>query len=448
MSMNKKIGVVLPCTKEDSTFIKHSLHAIKSAYASESINLFASRNVMQHYKSLLNDKGIRVYNKKEVGLYYRSIYISAFDGDVHSDVYECDSRRVYILEKEGAIRKIGDLDVKDCPGLDSHVFNKLSSRTSQGNFYYFPYGYLFRYTGLGPINSFGFRVADDYTKLTDRPDHHKLIVTFGGSSTWSMYCLHEEMFQERLQTKLNKWSKENNIGYTYTVLNFGMHGHVVLNEILTYVLFVQQLRPDIVITNDGWNDFIYGMVSDAYLLENQNMTYQYNLESWSHLIHGTNHIPGNHSNISSKPLNIINSPHTVIKAYVARKMQFHDMVEAAGGTFIWGLQPYVGSKHRPSSIEEEYIKPLPDNNPMSTPYSKIASIYDKYLAVRLPDRVKFANCHAYFKSFDSNETLFGDNIHTVALGDEKVSDFYMMFITKHMYGSAVGRKTMEMAASC
>lgn len=446
--MSMSIGIVLPSSNEESTFIERSLKSIKSFDVSRSMDLFASKNTIKYYQTMLGDKIIKPYIKNHVDLYHHSVYISASNGHINPDAYECQAKRVYILEKESAIRKVGDLDAKDCPGLESHVFNKLSARTSQGNFYYFPYGYLFRYVGLGHINDFGFRVPDDYMKLADRPDNHKLIITFGGSSTWSMYCLHEEMFQERLQIKLNQWSKENNIGCEYTVLNFGMHGHVVLNEMLTYILFVQQLRPDIVIANNGWNDFIYGMVSDAYLLESQNMTYQYNLESWSHLIHGTNKIPGNHSNIVSKPLNIINSPHTVIKAYVARKLQFHDIVEAAGGTFIWGLQPYVGSKHKQSASEEEYMKPLPKDSPMSTPYSKIASIYDKYLAVELPARVRFANCHAYFKRFDDNETLFGDTIHTVPLGDERISDFYKAFIIKNMYGSAVQYNTIMEVATC
>ena len=30
---------------------------------------------------------------------------------------------------------------------------------------------------------------------------------------------------------------------TFTVLNFGMHGHVVLNEMLAHVLFTSRIRP-------------------------------------------------------------------------------------------------------------------------------------------------------------------------------------------------------------
>ena len=48
-------------------------------------------------------------------------------------------------------------------------------------------------------------------------------------------------------------------GMHFTVLDFGLPGNVVLNEIITYLLHCQDIRPDIVVAHDGFNDLFYGL---------------------------------------------------------------------------------------------------------------------------------------------------------------------------------------------
>ena len=45
------------------------------------------------------------------------------------------------------------------PALDAHAFNRLGSRTTD-QFIYFPYGYMFRMMGLGPLDEFSQRVRE------------------------------------------------------------------------------------------------------------------------------------------------------------------------------------------------------------------------------------------------------------------------------------------------
>ena len=67
-----------------------------------------------------------------------------------------------------------------------------------------------------------------------------LIAVFGGSAAFSVYCQINEMFPARLEHKLSLALER--IGQRVTVLNFGMHDNVVMQEMMTYLLFAQQLR--------------------------------------------------------------------------------------------------------------------------------------------------------------------------------------------------------------
>ena len=175
-----------------------------------------------------------------------------------------------------------------------------------------------------------------------------MIAIFGGSAAFSIYCLHDEMFSSVLEKKINNFHKENNNSISYTVINFGMCSHVVMNEIFTYILFCQEVKPDYIIAHDGANDMISGMISDPYLLNKFNLTYQHELEEWSQKLHETENLSRTQTQM---PFHVINLPDNITKAYVERKMQFQRLAESQNCIFIWGLQPLVYSK-KSSSIEE------------------------------------------------------------------------------------------------
>lgn len=347
-------------------------------------------------------------------------------------------QRVYIQQKDGRIGlRNREMDITEYPHLETHVFNRLAPRTTDGFFYYFPYGYLFRYPGLGPINEFGFRISHDLHHLEKRGEQHKIIAVFGGSAAWGMYATHEEMFSSVLEKLLNEYCSRQKIPYTFSVLNFGMHGHVLLNEILTYVLFCHRLRPDYVIAHDGWNDFAYGLFSDSYLLDECQMTYQYNLENWSQILHATSRFP---TNQPVQKLEVINLPTGILKAYTMRKMQFEQIVKANGGEFIWGLQPCVYSKTALSPVEEKATM-VDSNNPFAGLYEPVKFLYenlDRFM--QLPAGASGLNLHKIFAAFGKDVTLFGDHMHTNPRGDREIAAAYLDFFIKNVIAGITNKK--------
>ena len=51
---------------------------------------------------------------------------------------------------------------------------------------------------------------------------------------------------------------------------------------MTYLLFAQQLRPDVVISHR--DDIWYGLRNDPYLVTRHNIIYQQHSEYWSYLL--------------------------------------------------------------------------------------------------------------------------------------------------------------------
>jgi hypothetical protein len=419
-----RVSFVLPTAQLDAKAVERGLGWLKKRFRIAAPQLFAPMQTLAHYRALA-EGSVQLYSPDIAGGCDVLVFAEGNDkGQLAADPKTVSGPRVYTLEKDGRLRLCAEsIDVTESPGLDRHVFNRVGPKSPDGEFYYFPYGYLFKYTGLGPINEFGFRVEGDFMRFAERGPDHKLIVIFGGSAAWSMLSLHDEMFSTRIEEKLNTWSREAGRRETYSVLNFGMHGHVVLNELLTHVLFTSRIRPDIVVAHDGFNDLVYGMLSDPELLGRHDITYQYNLEDWGRILHKTQHVP---TNQMENPLVIHNIPQLIAKAYVTRKQQFRRMVEDAGARFVWGLQPQMLSKAGLSASESAYLKAIAPDNPVATAFKRIGYLYEKFLElVQLPDDVEFVNVHGYFKQFGADECLFGDMAHTLPEGDERIADCYV-----------------------
>jgi hypothetical protein len=321
------------------------------------------------------------------------------------------------------------------PYLNTHIFNAIGTR-SDNKFYYFPYEYLFRCTGMGPTNEFGFRLPDNTMQFAKRTPEHKVIALFGGSAGWSFYCLPNEMFSTLLEAKLNAFCRTHQLNCRFTVLNFSQHGNVCLNEIFNYILFAQSIKPDIVIAHDGFNDLLYGQMSDSYLLNAHQITYQHNLECWSEILHETKGIPlPDHFEPGSTKLR--NFPRSAIQAYYNRLLQFQNMVTATGALFISSLQPMVFSKPNLSVVErgriEQYVRTKTCE--LAEAFNNMPLLYQKYLQ-QLDNRLSyFANTHEHFRQFGSDLTLFGDIMHTSPAGDEIVADFLVDYLARILFSS-------------
>ncbi len=314
------------------------------------------------------------------------------------------------------------------PYIESHVFNRLSSR--KWGFVNFPYGCLYMDPDSGPVDPFGFRIAQDWRLLRDRQADHKVVAVFGGSAAFSCYCDYDEMFATRLEVKLNQRAKEKDSKTRFTVLNFGMHDNVIMQEMLTYLLHVHSLKPDAIIAHDGHNDLWYGLCDDPFLLNHYDIIYQRHSEMWSKKLHETEHLASASILSCSVEWQEFNLPQKVIHAYVTRKRQFQDIAEKHGALFIWGLQPTILSKPRLSLNELEVLSSMPKFKQAETPeeifLSKLFQAFEMMAATLrgLPD-IKFVDFHAHMNQFGEDKEIMWDHVHLSPLGDDILADRYL-----------------------
>ncbi len=320
------------------------------------------------------------------------------------------------------------------PHVESHIFNRLSARN--WGFVNFPYGCLYMDPDSGPVDPFGFRINHDWRLLRDRAPEHKVVAVFGGSAAFSCYCEYDEMFSSRLEDKLNRRAKENKSKSRFTVLNFGMHDNVVMQEMLTYMLHVYSLKPDAIIAHDGHNDIWYGLCDDPFLVNHYDIIYQRHSEMWSKKLHETEHLPSP-SLLSCVPgRQEFNLPQKVIHAYVARKRQFQEIAETHGAVFLWGLQPTILSKQRLSENEQEILSSMPKFKHASTPdemfYSKLFQAFEMLAATlrNLPD-IKLVDFHAHLGPFSEDKDVMWDHIHLSPLGDDILAERYLEALKEH-----------------
>ncbi|MFM9597667.1 hypothetical protein ACKI1O_51185, partial [Streptomyces scabiei] len=79
----------------------------------------------------------------------------------------------------------------------------------------------------------------------------------------------------------------------------------MINEMLTYTNFCWDLRPDVVVAHDGYNDAVYGQLCDPRVLDDWDMIYQENLEGWSQILHETADTPRTQHSL---PYRAVNQP--------------------------------------------------------------------------------------------------------------------------------------------
>lgn len=348
----------------------------------------------------------------------------------HSQELARSHPRVYRFDQtsegfEPRLMPVGrELCKSDYPYVDSHIFNRVTSKLD-GHYYFFPYGYLFRYLGFGPINAFGHRIACDLEGLRQRPGHHKLILCFGGSACFSMYCLHDEMFPSRLESHLNAQAQRQGSDTHFTVLNFGQHGNVVLNEITTHLLFAEGLKPDVIISHSGFNDLVYGQLADTYLVAEHQIVYQENLEAWAAMLNGTpDDLPADR--FLNGIRQVQNTPDAVLSAYITRMRQFAALTTACGAQFVWGLQPWLLSKQQRSGVEKQIAhEHQQEFGSFADGYRNLPFLYDEVIARadEIP-ATRFINLHSAFAKTSSDTSHFLDVVHLSPAGDELIAQWY------------------------
>jgi hypothetical protein len=313
---------------------------------------------------------------------------------------------------------------------DSNIFNRLTGHMGKG-YIFFPYGYQYRMAGHGPLDDFGHRIDGDLNALANRPSHHKVVATFGGSTTWSIDCFHSETYTSRLEALLKSTAAQSGQDTVYTCLNFGQIAYSVLSEITTFILHAWRARPDIVIAHDGWNDLLYGSYVDPNLVQEHGIVYPDDLEPWAQRIHGRNDLET--TKTGPLPFPLRSAPSEIISAYLFRKHQFKTIVESTGATFVWGLQPNLTDKQQRTEAEQRFADPLDPSN----------SDDWRYVRARVPQlcRIVAESCQGRIAHFvDLAEPFaklspqiqhFTDMIHLTPAGDNEVARVYHQYIVEH-----------------
>ena len=292
---------------------------------------------------------------------------------------------------------------------DLTVFGRLGNRNSD-EIFYFPYSFLFRCSGLGPIDKYGFRKKD----LVD--DSYNIMI-LGGSACWGYNVLQSESFSELLQEKLDN----NFTNKKIKIYNFAQHSHLLNDQFITFLLHYHKIKPKIVIMHDGFNDLQFGMITDKNMMKDK-ITYALTHEYVSNRI---NNKPSNvYTHGDAEKMRVINTPLDVINSYYDQKKVVKSMIESLGIKFISSLQPFLYSKKSLSNYEKNYlIKYDISNSTYGEPYNSLKFLYDKISEGNYFFDINF---HNEFSKFDKD--LFIDFCHLNRDGEKVLSEIYFEFI--------------------
>jgi len=287
----------------------------------------------------------------------------------------------YIYEKNREINK---------------TFSKINNKAllDDTRMHFFPYNYFQNVDDISKVDQFGFRINQKIDKTK------KLIIILGGSGSHDLNAIDNETITTQLNNLLNP---------KYQVLNYSLPGYVLLNEMILYILMIKKLKPYMVITYDGVNDFLNGIQNDKKLVTNYNLNYTHYLEKVASKIYG--------KNTSS---NLCATIEDVVISYIERKKQFEELLNNDGVKFISILQPLVYSK---SSLSQQEIDT--QTNTFLDIYKKIP---DAYQLLNNLDIENHLDLHKIFSQFDDTYTLFSDSIYQLPLANKFIAKEISYFL--------------------
>lgn len=388
-------------------FVSHKSYSAKD-YTSFRLG---KKNKIIEYKSLNNKK-----------LDKNSIYI--FQKNDLSDSYEfLKEQRYYIQDSDGVLHTQNSwIQKSELPNYDKQIFGKFGERMGRG-LRYFPYGFFTQNPGLGKQDTFGHRNETEIETLIDRKKTHKVVAVFGGSAAYGHNAIRRETFPFILEKKLNTYSKKNGLALEFTIINLAQEAALIINQMISFLLFCHKLKPNFVISHDGWNDLSNGAINDTHLLCDHQIAYLSNTEDWAKKLQNVEWLePENY-----KKFHIKNPKHKVIGAYLERKTNFKTLANAFGSQFISGFQPGYFHKGKLSESEEKNI----EQEKLSKP--EIQDLFDR----RLPELSKAAYKHhqiifhensvpfpEIFCKLGANQTLFHDRVHMTPDGEKLIAESY------------------------
>lgn len=387
-------------------------------------SIFIFKSLMENFdvnKIILSEKYFFIPNK------YRSKILSKFKSTTYEIIisiklnnnFKIKSLRdkysyYFDFTKTYWKKRILANDLKSYELIDSNYNKNIFSKSGPKNtdeIFYFPYGFNFRCSGLGKLDQYGFRT--EYKKEINKKEIK--ICLLGGSSCWGFDLLYSETFGALLQNKINKIKNKR---FEVNVYNFAQHSHVVLDQTITYLLFVQKLNPDIVIIHDGFNDLLFGMITDKNLLSDE-VTYNLNHESILEKLYKLN------NQNSDEIIKCNNKPNKIIESYIFRKNQLKKLILNNKTKVISALQPCIFSKKKLSEREEEIIN---DRSSYAELYRNIKFLYEK-ISNKYNNEFD-VNFHHLFN--DLKLDSFIDFCHTNEESEEFISNIYLNIIKKKL----------------
>ena len=108
----------------------------------------------------------------------------------------------------------------------------------------------------------------DVFLISERPKGELLIAVFGGSAAFGHGNIRRNSFPFVLENKLNSNFPANKRYDRVKFINFAQEATLVLNQTISYMLFCNRIRLDIVISHDGYNDLLNGAIVDPILVSN------------------------------------------------------------------------------------------------------------------------------------------------------------------------------------
>ncbi len=374
----------------------------------------------EFYKKIFNNCELLIIPSRKItkkflkDLNIFSVVIMRNYNDTNSSI-EWEENNEVVFYKDiflgyGGLRSVGNINNKVQKKFfeSSFIFNRLIS-TIEHSYIFFPYSYIVRYNRFNDINEFGFRIDVNLEDIKRRNKDHKVVVILGGSASFSLFSTYENSFANIFEKLLNK-----NFNYKFSVLNFSSPSFSVIDSITTYILHIQKLNPDIVISFDGFNDLFYGYNINEKLLEMYSIYYNFEYAKF------INAPIENSDN---------NNVEILIKAYIKNKKLLSNLVKKDGGIFISVLQPILYSKKELSTIEKKLFKMF-KNKLYENIYKKIKKDYE-ILSIRTGNNFEnFLNLHDVFKKYDKNYTLFGDIVHFIDDGEVIVANELFNYIKK------------------
>ncbi len=181
------------------------------------------------------------------------------------------------------------------------------------------------YSDRAKLDYFGFRNEVDYYNLKNR--NFKLVVMTGSGEVAGYN--HKTTISKSLESFLNQNSQANIV---YKVINLGMNGYSLSNELNVYLALVYDLQPEFVVSHGGWSSLVNSQ-NVPREFKHLGLFYHDDQVSWLQKLYGLSDDFRKRMFAFEKSGNEL-----VVSAHLKNIQKFKTIVESNNGNFIVGVQ--------------------------------------------------------------------------------------------------------------